>query len=319
MLACQAYFQPEGVKTTTLEAFFGRLQQTLQTAANVLTTTVNSKSADACVNEGISTVFNSMRSSKQSWLDTVQQGGVAAGSMQRPIFEETSAKAIQAAHRRKWTMVGFVVVLLAVASGLLVYSWQKSKAERQLIQSYVEIDALYVSENQAFEDKLKTSPDLNTFDARPDHSQSTKKFEEFAKANVKTSLGWQAALRASSELIEQQKYAEAQALLEPLLIRTLKHVVVQVRVRKTLAGLMAEQGQFDQALEQLSFLEKLPDNPMVPEVRLMRAQLLYKKGEKDQAAQLLKELASDSSAAVGEGSARSVATEASLWLGYWGL
>lgn len=264
-------------------------------------------------------MFNSMRSSKQSWLDTVQQGGVAAGSMQRPIFEETSARAIQAAHRRKWTMVGFVALLLAIGSGLLVYSWQKNKAERLLVQSYVEIDALYVSENQAFEEKLKANPSLNTPDARPDHAQSTKRFEEFAKSHAKSPLGWQAALRASSELIEQQKYAEAQALLEPLLIRTLKHVVVQVRVRKTLAGLMAEQGQFDQALDQLSFLEKLPDNPLVPEVRLMRAQLLYKKGQKDQAAQLLKELAADSKAAVGEGSARSVATEAALWLGYWGL
>jgi len=264
-------------------------------------------------------VFNSMRSPQQSWLDTVQQGGVAASTMQRPIFEETSAKAIQAAHRRKWTLVGFVAVVLAIGTGLFVYSWQKSKAERLLVQSYLEIDALYVAENQAFEEKLKADPQLNTPDARPDHAPSTKKFEEFARANVKSPLGWQAALRASSELIEQQKYAEAQALLEPLLIRTLKHVVVQVRIRKTLAGLMAEQGQFDPALEQLSFLEKLPDNPMVPEVRLMRAQLLYKKGQKDQAAQLLKELAADSTAAVGEGSARSVATEAALWLGYWGL
>jgi hypothetical protein len=58
---------------------------------------------------------------------------------------------------------------------------------------------------------------------------------------------------------------------------------------------------------------------MVPEVRLMRAQLLYKNGQKEQAAQLLKELAADTKAAVGEGSARSVATEAALWLGYWGL
>lgn len=280
---------------------------------------MTSKSNPASAIEGIATVFNPIRVNNYSLLDTVQQGGVAAGSMQRPIFEETSAKAIKAAHRRKWTLVGSVAAVLAIGVALLVYSWQKSKAERQLTQSYLEIDALYVSENQAFEEKLKVDPKLNTPDARVEHTESTKKFEEFAKANVRSPLGWQAALRASNELIEQQKFTEAQALLEPLLIRTLKHVVVQVRVRKTLAGILAEQGQIDPALEQLSFLEKLPDNPMVPEVRLMRAQLLYKKGQKDQAAQLLKELAADTKAAVGEGSARSVATEAVLWLGYWGL
>lgn len=264
-------------------------------------------------------MFNSIRSRNALTLDNVQQGGVAANSMQRPIFEETSAKAIRAAHRRKWTMLGTVALVVAIAAGLLVYSWQKNKAERTLIQSYLEIDALYLSENQAFEEKLRADPKLNTPEARPDHTGSTQKFQEFARAHSKSPMGWQAALRASNELIEGQKYAEAQALLEPLLIRTLKHVVVQVRVRKTLAGLLAEQGQFDPALEQLAFLEKLPDNPMVPEVKLMKGQILYKKGQKDQAAQVLKELAADSKAAVGEGTTRAVATEASLWLGFWGL
>jgi predicted negative regulator of RcsB-dependent stress response len=265
-------------------------------------------------------VFRSVGFSKYAAvLDSVQQSGLAAGSMKRPIFEETSAKAIRAAHRRKWTMVASVTLVCLVAAALLTFSWRKNRADRVLVQEYLEIDALYTAERQSFEDKLRADPKLNTPDARPDHSPSAKKFEDFAKANVASPLGWQAALRAANEYIETEKFAEAQSLLEPLLIRTLKHVVVQVRVRKTIAGLLAEQGQFDPALEQLAFLEKLTDNPLVPEVRLMKAQILYKKGQKEEAAKLLKELASDTKAAVGEGSARSVATEASLWLGYWGL
>ncbi|MEY4064145.1 MAG: hypothetical protein RIR26_353 [Pseudomonadota bacterium] len=252
-------------------------------------------------------------------LDSVQQSGLTAGTMKRPIFEETSAKAIRAAHRRKWTMVTTVALVCMVAAALLGFSWHRNRVERALVEEYLAIDSLYTTEKQSFEDKLRAEPKLNTPDARPDHGPSAKKFEEFAKANVASPLGWQAALRASSEYIEVQKFAEAQSLLEPLLIRTLKHVVVQVRVRKTIAGLLAEQGQFDPALEQLAFLEKLADNPLVPEVRLLKAQILYKKGQKEDAGKLLKELAADTKAAVGEGSSRSVATEASLWLGYWGL
>jgi len=253
-------------------------------------------------------------------LDSVQHSGmVAPASARRPIFEETSGKAIQAAHRRKWTLVATVGLLVGVIVGLLVYSNRKTAAENALVQQYLEIDAKYFAENQAFEEKMRANPASFSPTVRPDHTESTKGFVEYAKANVKTSLGWHAALRASAELIEKQQFAEAQALLDPLLIRTLKHVVVQVRVRKTLAGLLAEQGKFDEAIEHLNFLEKYADNPLIPEVRLTRAQFLYKKGDKDGAAQLLKELADDSAAAIGEGSARSVATEASLWLGYWGL
>lgn len=250
--------------------------------------------------------------------DTLQQGGVSAGSVKRPIFEETSEKAIRAAHRRKWTLLATLTAVVLVAAILLGYSWYTSRQQRLLTQSFLEIDSVYQEELRNFEEKLKADPKLNSVDARPDHSVSAQKFAEFAKANVKSALGWQAALRAATHYTDQQKYAEAQGLLEPLLIKTLNHMVFQVRVRKTLAGLLAEQGQLDQALEQLSFLEKLPDNPLVADVRLMRAQLLFKKGQKDEAGKLLRELAADKSTAA-EGSSRSVASEAALWLSYWGL
>jgi predicted negative regulator of RcsB-dependent stress response len=250
--------------------------------------------------------------------DTLQQGRVAASGGKRPIFEETSERAIRAAHRRKWTVVGTVVLVVGAGAGLLTYSWSKSRAERVVTQSYIDIETVHKDEIKAFEEKVKADPKLNTPDARPDHSGSAKKFEDFAKAHPNSALGWNAALRAANTFIEQQKYAEAQALLEPLLIKTLRHVVFQVRVRKTIAGLLAEQGKIEPALEQLSFLEKLSDNPLLSEVRLMQAQLLYKKGDKEQAGKILRELAANKSTAA-EGNARSVASEASLWLGFWGL
>ncbi|MEN9826187.1 MAG: hypothetical protein RI953_1932 [Pseudomonadota bacterium] len=249
--------------------------------------------------------------------DTMQQGRVATGTMKRPIFEETSERAIKAAHRRKWTMIATIGLVLLLGAGLLGFSWYTARQERALTQAFLEIDSIYQTENQTFEEKLRLDPKLNTPDARPDHTASTQKFEAFAKANDKSALGWQAALRAANFYIEQQKFAEAQALLEPLLIKTLKYVIFQVRVRKTLAGILAEQGQLDQAIEQLSFLEKLPDNPLVADVKLMRAQILFKKGQKEEAGKILRELAADKTPA--EGGARSVASEAALWLGYWGL
>lgn len=261
-----------------------------------------------------------MQQKNKTPLDSVQQSGLASPApARRPIFEETSGKAIKEAHRRKWTLFATVAMVVGVIVGLLVYSNKQKAAEDALVQQYLAIDAQYYSENQAFEEKMRANPSEFSPLARPDHTVSTQGFVDFAKANLKSSLGWHSALRASAELIEKQRFAEAQALLDPLLIRTLKHVVFQVRVRKTLAGLLAEQGKYDEAIEHLNFLEKYADNPLVAEVRLTRAQYLYKKGDKDGAAQLLKELAADSSAAIGEGSARSVATEASLWLGYWGL
>lgn len=261
-----------------------------------------------------------MQQKNQIPLDSVQQSGMASpAATRRPVFEETSGKAIQAAHRRKWTLVATVGLIVGAMVALLVYSNRKTAAEDALVQRYLELDAKFFSENQAFEEKLRANPSAFSPTARPDHTESTQGFVAYAKENVKIPLGWHAALRAAAELIEKQQYAEAQTLLDPLLIRTLKHVVFQVRVRKTLAGLLAEQGKFDEAIEHLNFLEKYADNPLVPEVRLTRAQYLYKKGDQAGAAQLLKELANDSAAAVGEGSARSVATEAALWLGYWGL
>lgn len=261
-----------------------------------------------------------MQQKNQIPMDSVQQSGLVTPSgTRRAVFEETSGQAIQAAHRRKWTLVVTVALVVGAMVGLLVYSNKQTTAQEELVQSYLEIDAQFFAENQAFEEKMRANPADFSPTARPDHSKSSELFAEYAKRNVKLPLGWHAALRAAGDFIERQKYAEAQSLLDPLLIQTLKHAVFQVRVRKTLAGLLAEQGQYDAAIEHLNFLEKYTDNPLVPETRLTRAQYLYKKGDKEAAANLLRELANDATAAVGEGSARSVATEAALWLGYWGL
>ena len=75
---------------------------------------------------------------------------VSTASARRPIFEETSGKAIQAAHRRKWTLVATVALVVGAIVGLLVYSNRKTAAEDLLVQQYLEIDANYFAENQAF-------------------------------------------------------------------------------------------------------------------------------------------------------------------------
>jgi predicted negative regulator of RcsB-dependent stress response len=243
---------------------------------------------------------------------------VVPKSTRNPLFEETSDRAIRTAHRRKWTLVAAVGLCLGVAVGFYVYHRTQQAAARSLTVNYLAIDALFNDEQTKFQETLKAAGDGADFTTQPDHSGSAQKFAEFARANPDDPLAWQAALRASSLFIEAKKPKDAQELLELVSRKTLRNNVAQARLRRTLAGIHADSGNFDKALAELDFAIKLPDNPVLDETKLLRAQVLYLSGKKEEAGTALRELAA-APAVSNDVSGKSVSTEASLWLGFWGL
>lgn len=247
---------------------------------------------------------------KNFFASSDAQTGTLSGA-HKPIFEDTAHRAIKAAHRRKWTLVGTIVFLLAVmVAGIIKYNIDDNK-QKVLVGKFLSIDFVYNNETE----KAGATAKLNPLVASVDHSESTEKFAQFAKENPTHPLGWVAALRASSEYLENQKVAEAQALLEPILPKTLKHTLIQIRVRRALAGIYAEQGNFDKSIKELTYAEQIADNPVTPDIKLFRAQVLYMADKKEEAGKLLKELSANTFSP----EAKSVADEASLWLGFWNL
>lgn len=243
---------------------------------------------------------------------------VVPKSTRNPLFEETSDRAIRTAHRRKWTLVAAVGLCIGAAVGIYAHHHAQEDAARSLTLSYLAIDAQFNDEQTKFQESLQAAGENADLSAEPDHSASAQKFAEFARAHSDNPLALQAALRASSLLIEAKKPQEALDLLELVSRRTLSNNIAQARLRRTLAGIHADSGNFDKALAELDFAIKLPDNPVLNETKLLRAQVLYLSGKKEEAATALRELAA-LPAVPAEMSGKSVATEASLWLGFWGL
>lgn len=262
--------------------------------------------------------FRSMTNSRFDRQAASQGSVYVPRSASNPLFEETSHRAIRAAHRRKWTLVGVILLLVAAGVGLFVQHSVEVKRERALALEYVGIEGEFNAELQRFQTELQAKGDKVTPDFAPNHESSSKRFAEFAKKYPDNALGWQAALRAVSHFVEKKRVDDAITLLEPLTGKTRKNTIFQTRIRRTLAGLYAQKGEHDKALSEIELVEKLPDNPVPAETRLFKAQLLHGAGKKDQAAALLKELAA-SPAGEADLGGKSVSAEASLWLSYWGL
>lgn len=233
-------------------------------------------------------------------------------------YDDTALNAIRAANRRKWTTIITLVVLVVIGVAIFAYSKVSKSRQDALVTAYIQAERLYNSEQENYISEMqKPGADPQKL-GKPDHMPSAQKFEEFARANSSHSLAWVAAFRAASEFIDKGKADSAISLLELVANRTMKHSLVQVRSRRTLAGLYADKNDYVKALAELDILEKIPNNPILSESRLFKAKVLYLAGKKEEAAKLLKELA-NSTDITSMGDRSSVANEASLWLGYWGL
>lgn len=236
----------------------------------------------------------------------------------KPFARDQSHHAIRAAFRRKWTLIGTLTFVVVGASSLLYWHFAGQRSERKLTESYLAAQNAFDDEIKAFSKQLEASKDLSKVkDLRPDHAKSTPLFRDFAKAHPDHPLGWQASLKVAQESMKSKNYDEAIALLEPILPKTRRFGLMQVKIRETLAGLYAEKGEFPKALAELDTVSRIAENPMPEQTLLRKAQFAYLSGDKEGAAKLLRELAAGKVADRVIGT--EVAAEASNWMDMWEL
>lgn len=236
----------------------------------------------------------------------------------RVRFDDTAMNAIRAAHRRQWTTIASLIAVVLLGVGVYAYShWSKNR-EDNIVNEYMQADLLFQTENETFMKSMQMpGADIAKL-GRPDHAASAEKFESFSLKFPKHPLAWVANFRAATEFVESGKTEKATVLLASILPLTLNNMLIQVRVRRTLAGIYADKGDYARALGELDILEKMPDNPALSENKLFRAKVLHLSGDNEKAGKILRELATSAEMSL-SGDRSSVATEAALWLGHWGL
>ncbi len=119
---------------------------------------------------------------------------------------------------------------------------------------------------------------------RPDHSGSATQFQEFFAKYENDPEGWMAGLQASRLFVDQQKVAEASALLDKVLEKSKNANFYQVQARFALISVLEDQGNLDRALTEVDQLDKLVENKeMKPRVLLAKGRLQLQKNQKDEA------------------------------------
>jgi len=216
------------------------------------------------------------------------------------LFDSNASQAIKAAHRRKWTLISFVIVLLIVIVSLVVYHEITTSQENIVANQYSEIDNIFNQENLAFQQKVQEQKNTSTTQAgnsrspqiEPDYSESMPKFRDYALKYPANPYGWQAAIRSSTYFITNNKLDYAQKGLEAVLPYTFKSDFTQIKIRTALAGIYANQNKSSKAIEQLTIVENLPHNPIPNQSRFLKAQIFVAAGNKNEAKKVLNQIIS---------------------------
>ncbi len=244
-------------------------------------------------------------------------GGLSgkAGNMARQPQADFGSEALRAlvvARRRRLVAAGALCVVAAAGTGALVWRSAIEGARSDLAREVLSLRAQYEAEQKA-------APSSQEGGAAADHSQSMKLMAEFARAHPQDPAGWQMALQATAMAVEKKDWALAQELLGLVASRTRRFPVIQARVRRTLATILAGQGDYPGALAELELVAQLPENPVGEETKLLQAQLLHLSGNREKAADLLRDLGAQAVQGGPEASlfGHSAAAEAALWAGYW--
>lgn len=235
-----------------------------------------------------------------------------------PLARDRSQQAIRTAFRRKWTLIGTLILAFGAASGILIAHFARQNAERELTRAYLAAQSAYEDEIEAYQKELQGLDNLEKAkDLRPNHSKSTPLFREFSDKYRGHPLAWQADLRIAQEDMKDKNFDAAIARLEPMASKTRSFSIMQVKLRETLAGLYAEKGDFTRALAEMAIVEKIADNPAPDGTLLRKAQYTFLSGDKESAGRQLGELAKGRVGELMIGD--DVSTEASNWLDLWDL
>ena len=131
----------------------------------------------------------------------------------------------------------------------------------------------------AEQEKLQAQMDA----LKPDHSASTKKFLDFYQMHKSEAAGRSAALHVAKVYLEDHKVQEAAPLLAEVLQHAAKDKFDQLYVRMLYASVLEEQGQFEQALQEVDKAIPLASESFLPETLLMKSRLLYAASRKKEA------------------------------------
>ena len=125
---------------------------------------------------------------------------------------------------------------------------------------------------------------------KADHTGSAQRFLEFYKTHDGDPEGWVAGMTAARVLIDQNKAAEAQPILEGILTKSKDNRFYQAQTRLTLIGLLEQTGDYDKALGQVDALDKAVGAELKPLVLLTKGRLQLLKNDKATAKTTLNQL-----------------------------
>lgn len=241
---------------------------------------------------------------------------LGAKSTHNPLFEETSDRAIRAAHRRKRNSIMALTGLVCIGLSFLGYQKYQSHIHKEIAANFLKIENIYIEESKQFQEKNAKNP--QSFMMVVPHVESLPKYIEFAKSHENHPLALHAQIKAISIMVESGQTQELEAPLDSAIRKSIKNPYLQLRLRKIKAGFLADQKKWEDSIKELEFIEKIPENPIVGEIKLQRARTLLAAGRKEDATALLKQLMEDPPT-LSEMGGRSLATEAAIWLNYYQL
>lgn len=237
-------------------------------------------------------------------------------SSENTLFEETSYKAIKTAQRRKWTLIGLVLALILVGVSILIYNQMTTSKNLRLANEYANIEEVFNKENLDNQKVIEQFKGNLPKDYSPEFSKSMPLFTEFAKKYVKEPIGWQAGIRAATYYISKNNNDKAKEILEPIVQASARQPLIQVKVRTTLAGLYAAEKNEQKALDELKIVEAIPQNPEPNQARLLKAQLLFTMGDKNEAIKTLNQIVSTNSEQNKQSQNSDTQQQAKVWLNY---
>ncbi|WP_186649627.1 tetratricopeptide repeat protein [Fluviispira vulneris] len=235
------------------------------------------------------------------------------------LFEETSYRAIRVAQRRKWTLIGSILLVFIVGITFLVYNNIVKNRESKLAAEFASIDSIYNQENMAFQKLANAAKENLPKDQMPDNTNSMNLFAQFAKDHPTEPSGWQAAVRAASYFIAKGQNNKAKEVLEPIENNLNKYPLVEIRVRTALATIYAAEQNNTKALEELKLVEDIPANPMPNQARFLQGQILFLSGNKQEAQKVFSQIISTSSEKTPpemSTQASQIQQQARIWLNY---
>jgi predicted negative regulator of RcsB-dependent stress response len=238
-------------------------------------------------------------------------------SSENTLFEETSYKAIKIAQRRKWTLIGLIASVAIVGLGFLIYNQALTSKNQKLSKEYSLIEEVFNKENLDYQKKLELFKGNAPKDFTPDYTKSMEQFSQFSKKYDTEAIGWQAAIKAASYYISKGLNDKAKEILEPIVANTGRYPLLQVQIRTTLSGIYASEKNEKKALDELKIVEEIPQNPLPNHARLLRAQILFLSGNKEEALKVLNQIISSSDSNSNSASqASDIQQQAKIWLNY---